>query len=247
VLHRDAAEGVHRVEDAYTNWYLVEDGSELTVVDTGLPSSWGSLQNALSELGRKPSDIAAVVLTHGHFDHVGFAHRARKELGVPVLAHEDEVHLVRHPWSYDHERSRLRYVVEHPRFGWIFTRMGASGALWVKGVEDPETYRGGEVLDVPGRPKVVFTPGHTYGHSALHLRERGLVIAGDAIVTFDPYTTREGPRIVAGAATADSARALDSLDQLAATGADTVLVGHGEPWTGGAARAAELAREAGPA
>ena len=84
MLERDAAAGIHRVEDAHTNWYLVEEGSRLTVVDAGLPRSWNSLQGALRELGRSPSDIEAVVLTHAHFDHVGFARRPQQELGVPL-------------------------------------------------------------------------------------------------------------------------------------------------------------------
>jgi glyoxylase-like metal-dependent hydrolase (beta-lactamase superfamily II) len=90
------------------------------------------------------------------------------------------------------------------------------------------------VLPVPGSPRVVFTPGHTLGSCALHLADRDTVIAGDAVVTLDPYTGRTGPRIVARAATADSERNLRSLDALAATGARMVLVGHGEPWTDGA-------------
>ena len=62
----------------------------------------------------------------------------------------------------------------------------------------------------------------------------------------DPYTGAAGPRIVAGAATADSARALESLDALAATGAGTLLTGHGEPWHRGAREAVALARRSGP-
>ena len=72
---------------------------------------------------------------------------------------------------------------------------------------------------------------------ALHLPERDVVISGDALVTHDPYTDTRGPRIVARGATADSERALASLDLLASTGAGTLLPGHGEPWTGGAERA----------
>jgi glyoxylase-like metal-dependent hydrolase (beta-lactamase superfamily II) len=100
-------------------------------------------------------------------------------------------------------------------------------------------------LPVPGTPRVVFTPGHTLGHCALHLPDRDVVIAGDAVVTLDPYTGRTGPRIVVRAATADSERNLESLDALAATGARTVLVGHGEPWTGGARAIVDQARAAG--
>jgi glyoxylase-like metal-dependent hydrolase (beta-lactamase superfamily II) len=100
----------------------------------------------------------------------------------------------------------------------------------------------GAVLDVPGRPRVVFTPGHTAGHCALHLADRNAVITGDALVTLDPYTGHTGPQIVARAATADSARALRSLDDLAATRAAVVLPGHGEPWSDGIQAAVEHAR-----
>jgi glyoxylase-like metal-dependent hydrolase (beta-lactamase superfamily II) len=246
-MRQHVAEGIHQIEDAYTNWFLVEDDGAMTVVDTGFPRSWNSLHEALGELGRPASDIQAVVQTHCHFDHMGFADRARRELGVPVWVHHEEVAVARHPWRYDHERSRIPYALRHPTFDKIFAAMGLAGALWVKGTDDVRTYGSGELIDVPGLPHAVFTPGHTYGHCSLHFPERGALIAGDAIVTLDPYTGRTGPRIVAGAATADSAMALRSLDAVAATGAQTVLPGHGEPWTGGAAEAAERARAAGPA
>jgi glyoxylase-like metal-dependent hydrolase (beta-lactamase superfamily II) len=90
MLRENVVEGIHMVDDAYVNWFLVEEGRKLTVVDSGHPSSWKSLQRALSKLGRSVGDIEAVVLTHGHFDHMGFARRAHEELGVPVWAHERE-------------------------------------------------------------------------------------------------------------------------------------------------------------
>ena len=73
MLQANVADGVHRVEDAYTNWYIVEDGDRLTIVDAGVPRSWDSLLDALRSRKRSTDDIAAVVLTHGHFDHLGFA------------------------------------------------------------------------------------------------------------------------------------------------------------------------------
>ena len=246
MLHLSVADGVHRIEDAYTNWYVVEDDGALLVVDTAHPRSWSSLEELLQRLGRDRREIRAVVLTHAHFDHVGFAERARTELGVTVYAHEREVPVTRHPLRYDHERSRLPYMLRHPGFDRAFAAMAAMGALWVKGVEQVRTYRDGEVLDVPGRPQVLFTPGHTHGHAALYFPERGVLIAGDALVTYDPYVASEGPQIVAGAATADSAEALRSLDAIAAVEADVVLTGHGEPWTQGTKLAVERARAAGP-
>jgi glyoxylase-like metal-dependent hydrolase (beta-lactamase superfamily II) len=246
VIELHVAEGVHRVEDAYTNWYVLDEDGALTVVDTGHPRSWVSLQELLRRVGRGPRAIEAVVLTHAHFDHMGFAERARKELGVPVFAHEHEVPVTRHPLRYDHERSRLRYMLRHPGFDRAFFAMAAMGALFVKALSETTTYADGEQLDVPGRPRVIFTPGHTYGHCALHLADRGVLLAGDALVTYNPYTASPGPQIVSGGATADSAQALASLDVLEPTDAATVLTGHGPPWRDGVASAVERARAAGP-
>jgi glyoxylase-like metal-dependent hydrolase (beta-lactamase superfamily II) len=187
-----------------------------------------------------------VVLTHAHFDHLGVAERVRTELGVPVYVHENDVPLTAHPWRYDHERPRSLYLTTQVRALPIVAGLVRNRAWWPAPVREVVRYESG-TLPVPGTPRVVFTPGHTHGHCALHLPDRDVVIAGDAIVTLDPYTGRKGPRIVARAATVDSARNLRSLDALAATGAGTVLTGHGEPWTQGAEAAVAEARRAGVA
>jgi glyoxylase-like metal-dependent hydrolase (beta-lactamase superfamily II) len=248
----DVAPGVHRVEDAYTNWYLLEEDQRLTVVDAGTPASWGSLLQALQRIGRRLEDIEAVVLTHAHFDHVGFAERARTELGVPVWVHEHDVPLTRHPMEYGHERSRLPYLL-NPGALPIMASMLRHRAFFAPSIKEVRRFREGErsgdegrcPLPVPGAPEVVRTPGHTIGHCALGLADRDAVIAGDAVVTLDPYTGRRGPRLVARAATADSERNLGSLDALAATGARHVLVGHGAAWHDGAEAIVEQARAAG--
>ncbi|PFG40945.1 glyoxylase-like metal-dependent hydrolase (beta-lactamase superfamily II) [Georgenia soli] len=247
MLERDVGKGVHRLEHAYVNCYLIEDDDgRLTVVDAGLPAFWPLLGQALQELGRRPGDVAALVLTHAHFDHVGVARRLQERLGVPVWAHEKEQYLAAHPYHYAHENMRGIYPLRYPRAARILGAMTWAGALTVKGVSATRSLEDGATLDVPGRPRVILSPGHTYGHCALHLPDRDVLITGDALVTLDPYTAHTGPRIIAGAATADSAMALESLDLLAATGAGTVLPGHGEPWLEGIGSAVVAARAAGP-
>jgi glyoxylase-like metal-dependent hydrolase (beta-lactamase superfamily II) len=243
-FHADVADGIHRIEDGPVNWYLVEDDDGVTIVDAGLPASWGSLGWALAEIGRKRSDVRAVVLTHAHFDHVGFAERARRELGVPVLLHADDRALSRHPLRYDHERHPALYLWK-PRPFQLFTGFVTRGALWVQSPQEVTDLTPDGALDVPGHPRVLHTPGHTHGHVSLHFPERDALIAGDAVVTLDPYTAKTGPRVVARAATADSARALAALDVIAATGARIVLPGHGEEWTDGAEAMVARARETG--
>jgi glyoxylase-like metal-dependent hydrolase (beta-lactamase superfamily II) len=243
MIQRDVAPGVHRVEDSYTNWYLVEADDGITVVDCGVPMSWQSLHEAL---GKQVDQVRAVVLTHAHFDHVGFAEKARTELGVPVYVHENDVPLTQHPWRYDHERRRTRYLLTRPRALPIVATFLRHRAFWPAPIGEVTRFENGS-LPVPGQPTVVPTPGHTLGHCALHLPDRDAILAGDAIVMLDPYTGRTGPRLVARAATVDSARNLASLDAVSATGARTVLTGHGDPWTQGAESAVVAARAAGAA
>lgn len=245
MLQIDAAPGIHRVEDDNTNWYILEGDDGLTVVDAGVPRSWDSLHEALRTLGRSPGEIRAVVLTHAHFDHVGFAERARRELGVPVYVHENDVPLTQHPWRYDHERPRAWYLATQIRALPNVARFVRDRAFWPSPIRAVVRY-GDDAgsLPVPGAPRVVPTAGHTLGHCCLHLPDRDAVIAGDAIVMLDPYTARRGPRLVARAATVDSERNRATLDALAATEARLVLTGHGPVWDQGARAAVEAARAA---
>jgi glyoxylase-like metal-dependent hydrolase (beta-lactamase superfamily II) len=246
MLYPNVVAGVHRVEDAFTNWYVIETDGRLTVVDAGVPSSWDSLRALLRAIDRSPEDIQAVVLTHAHFDHVGFAERARRELGVPVYVHENDAPLTRHPWRYDHERPRAPYFATQVKAMPIVAALARHRAFFPSAVKEVVRFDGG-TLPVPGSPNVVFSPGHTLGHCALHLPDRDVLLAGDALVTLDPYTARKGPRLVARAATADAERNLGSLDALAETGATHVLTGHGEPWHQGIEAAVQRARAEGSA
>ncbi len=245
-LTRNVAPGVHRLEHAYVNCYLIEEEGRVTIVDAAFPSTWAPLLLALEEIGRSRRDIEAIVLTHGHFDHLGFAARAQTELRVPIWVHRADERLAAHPYRYRRERTPFVYPLMYPAAIPVLAGMTAAGALAVKGVNSVSYLPENGVLDVPGRPQIIFTPGHTDGHTALHFADRGAVISGDALVTLDPYKGSRGAQIIAGAATADSALALDSLSALADTDADLVLPGHGDPWSGGVRAAVAAARALGP-
>ena len=240
------ADGIHRFHSRFVNWYLVQEDGRLAAVDAGLPPDWNTLRTAVSALGLSPDALEAVVLTHAHVDHLGFAERARRELGATVYAPEPDADLLRRAFrAAESERSPFRYVRYRAGRSAI-AAMLVTAAFRAKPVRDLVTFADGETLArVPGSPRVVATPGHTWGHSVVHLPARDVLFTGDALVTCDPYTGRTGPRIIASAATANSAQALRSLDRIAETGARLLLPGHGEPWTRGAAEGVQHAREAG--
>jgi glyoxylase-like metal-dependent hydrolase (beta-lactamase superfamily II) len=239
------AEGVRRFDDGIVNWYLIEDRDGVALIDAGFPADWTVLETALGTLDRRLSDLRAVVLTHAHFDHVGFAERARREAGATIYVHELDLALAQSTAGMaESERNPLLYL-DHAAARRLMLKAMA-GAPLARGIRELTTYTDGEVLDdVPGRPRAIHTPGHTDGSCALHLPDRRVLFAGDALVTRDPYTGATGPRIVAAAATTSTEQALASLDRLEGVDADVLLPGHGDPWRGSPAEAVRLARAAG--
>ena len=229
----------------HVNIYLIADGDGYAMVDTGIGNeatiaAW----TALFDGALKGKNITRVIVTHAHPDHLGFARMASDIWNVPIWAHPDERPLARHPYRYAHERSRLISPIAHPASIPVLATLIEAGALRVRPVTTLHLFSPGETLDVPGRPTVLHTPGHTAGHCALYFAGRDTVISGDALVTFDPHTGKEGPQIISGAATANTGRALLSLGILASTDAGIMLPGHGHAWRDGIGHAAALARQA---
>ena len=234
------APGVHRLASRYENWYLLESGGRLTVLDAGLPRQWRDFEQALRKLGHTPDDVDAVLITHHHPDHAGNAERLR-EKGARVFSHPHDA-----PYLRGEKRLQRRTTLPHLRSRWYrlyMLHLLRSRVTRVPAIAGLDDLADGEVLDVPGRPRVLHAPGHTAGSCALFLEDRSLLFTGDALVTLEMTRGRTGPQLIGGPHTEDAVRARESLDALAATRAATVLPGHGEPWLEGIASAVRIARE----
>jgi glyoxylase-like metal-dependent hydrolase (beta-lactamase superfamily II) len=234
----EVADGVHRFGTRMVNWYLIDRGGRLTLVDAGMRGYRPQLDDALRSLGRKLDDVEAVVLTHAHADHIGFAHQVRASSDASVWVHErDAVPGLR---RFPPLRLYLRPTA------WPLLVHGLrNGLLATPDAAQVRTYTDGELLEVPGRPRARHLPGHTRGHCALHLPEASVVFSGDALVTFDPYRRRRGPRLLIKGVNEDNDQARASLDELSELNARLLLPGHGEPWRDGVAAAVAEARRHG--
>ncbi len=230
--------GIHRLGSGLINSYLVSDGGGVTIIDAGLPGYWSALPSELAAMGHSLADVRAVVLTHGHSDHIGFAERARQERGVPVSVHELDALLAQ--GKVPNPAKGMGPIRPLPllRFIALTTRLGG----WrIDRLTEVATFGDGATLDVPGSPRVVLVPGHTPGSVALHLADRDALFVGDAIATVAATTGITGPQVAPF--TADAAQAVASLDRLTGIDARWLLPGHGQPWTGGTAAAVAAVRE----
>jgi glyoxylase-like metal-dependent hydrolase (beta-lactamase superfamily II) len=236
----EIAPGVHRIGATSTvNAYLIEEGGRVTVVDAGVSGLYRQLPAELTAMGRTIDDIEALVLTHGHSDHVGFAERLRTERHVPVSVHEADAALARgevaNP-SKGFGPTKIR-----PLLGFLWYSL-VRGGLRTRHIGEVSTFGDGSTLDVPGSPRVILTPGHTPGSAALHFASRDALLVGDAFATYAVTTGERGPQVAPF--TADAAEAVDSLKRIEDVTARWVLPGHGDPWTSGVAEAVRQVRDA---
>lgn len=233
----EVAPRIRRVGRDLVNAWLIEDGGAVVVVDAGLPSYWEDLLHELEAMGRSPSDVRDVLLTHGHGDHIGFAERARRA-GMRIRVHEEDAALARGEVPNKGSYAGPKRVGPIVRFLWF---VALRGYLRVPKIREVSTFGDGATLDVPGAPRVVHAPGHTRGSAALHFPAHDALFVGDSLNTYSFASGERGPML--SPLNLDRAQALESLGRLEATGATHVLPGHGAAWSEGIGPAVEAARK----
>ena len=241
----EVAEGIHRLTNGVANFYLIEESGKLVLVDAGAPKDWAIFLQAAQSLGKVAGDLDAVLLTHAHSDHVGFAERARATTGARVWVHDQDVPMARTGKVGPRDGKTTAYLL-HGAFWRTALVLGMRGATKIIPVQEVSGFGDGEVLDVPGSPRVVHAPGHTGGSAAILLEDRGVLFTGDVLCTHNAYTGRVGPQIMPSGLNADTPQALASLGNLTGIKAGVLLPGHGDAWTGGVEEAVRQARAAGP-
>ena len=153
----ELAAGIYRLTNGISNFYLIEESGKLVLVDAGAPRDWHLLGQVVGELGRDLSDLDAVLLTHAHSDHIGFAEQARSTTGARVWVHQDDVQMARTGKAGPRDGKTSSYLLRAAfwRTALVLHRRGATKIIPVREVS---AFGDGQTLDVPGKPRVVHAP-----------------------------------------------------------------------------------------
>lgn len=229
----EVAPGVYSYTIQIVNIVLVEmtGTNGFVLIDAGMPGSAKEIADAVSERFGADRRPEAILLTHGHFDHVGALIELVREWDVPVYAHEAELPYLTGKQSYPEPDPSVEG--------------GLVAKLSMLFPNEPVDV-GDRVQVLPADGSVPFlpdfrwipTPGHTPGHVSFFREKDRVLIAGDAFVTvkqeslysvFTQELELHGPPRYF---TTDWQAAEDSVRRLEALKPEIAVTGHGMPIAG---------------
>lgn len=211
---------IHTIALGFDQCYVIQ-AEGIIAIDAGEPGKGRQFERGLARAGIKPRDVKLILITHGHWDHVGSAREMKDATGAPVAMHEQEAHWLEEslkplspgvtPWGVvlGGAVKRALPLIHIPPVK-VDMRLGD---------EDYPLHEYG----IPG--SVVHTPGHTYGSLSV-LLDSGEVFVGDLAMNKFPLCFSPKLSIFA----VDPSKVVDSWKRLLERGARTVYPAHGRPF-----------------
>jgi glyoxylase-like metal-dependent hydrolase (beta-lactamase superfamily II) len=176
--------GLHPIRGIMGCCFLLADGANSVLIDTGLFGEMFLIRRKLKQLGLEPQSIKAILLTHGHLDHAGNLWRLQRWTGARVLAHPNEQRHVDGNYPYQGVNR------------WC-GRLEAVGrrAFGYRGAPIDEFLSDGQMLPFWGGLQVVHLPGHTLGHCGFFSARHNLLFSGDMFASYF-FNTHKPPSIL---------------------------------------------------
>jgi glyoxylase-like metal-dependent hydrolase (beta-lactamase superfamily II) len=208
----EIVEGIHKIDEAsanmaHSNVYLLIERNELIVIDTGTAGNAKKIVGYLQKIGRQPSNVSTIVLTHFHMDHAGSVKELKDLTNAKVAVHAEDADYVSGKRPLPKPKNVLfRAVSSFIKFTPV----------------QPDTIL--EDNDKIGQLTVIHTPGHTLGSIALLDEAKKVLFTGDAL-RFDGKKLSGPPEQF----TLDTNKAKESIGKISAVSFDIMLCGHGEP------------------
>ncbi|MGN1400835.1 MAG: MBL fold metallo-hydrolase [Bacillus sp. (in: firmicutes)] len=223
----DSMKGMWVYTSRIVNLYYVQnDEGDIVMIDAGMPKQAKAIKHDFREKFQKDKPVA-IILTHGHFDHVGSLAELLQEWEIPVFAHELELPFLNGEKDYPRGKVSKKGLVSMISFK--FPNYGINLATYIKPL--PENH---SVPFLAGW-KWIFTPGHTPGHVSLYNEEKRVLIAGDAFTTTKQesllHVITQKFEINGAPAyfTMDEETAGKTIKKLAELQFDYCVTGHGRP------------------
>lgn len=208
--------GVHWLKAGYANAYLCVEENALTLVDSGTPRQAGKILDYISSLGRAPSELKYILITHADWDHAGSAAELQMHTAATVLAAPETISYLRRGRMPEHLPKAFSLLLEP-----IIGRFKPLTSEAMDAIEP------GSTLPILGELHVLPAPGHTPDQHVFYSPGRGLLFAGDAL------RARSGKIGLPWAfITADVEQARQSALRLLELAPAVIACGHGEPVRG---------------
>lgn len=219
---------VYWIVNAYT---VGEPGQPWCLVDAGIPGTAQYLKNAVEERYGPGARPEAILLTHGHYDHVGAARELSDAWDVPMFIH---------PLERPFVTGADTYPPPDPVVGGFYGHLSRLAPVRHGFDLGPRLQTLPEDGSVPFMPgwRWVFTPGHSPGHVSFFREEDAVLLAGDAFITVDMnsasdvFTQKPEISVPPPPFTVDWDAAEQSVRALAELNPQVVATGHGQPMAG---------------
>lgn len=168
---------LYRVDLGHVNSFVIDSGDGgLVLVDAGTPADAGHILQAIDELGREPTDVRHILVTHCHSDHAGGLAELKEATKAPSYMHPADAEMVRAGRAM-RPFTRTPGVLDDATYHALFSDPPSA----VPAAEVEHEVSDGGVLPLAGGVKAVHVPGHCAGQLAfLWPRHGGVLLAGDA-------------------------------------------------------------------
>jgi len=207
-------DGIYQVEGTNCHVYLVEENERLILIDTGFSRSDKKIVTYIESLGRKPTDVSTIIVTHFHVDHVGSLKKMKELTNAKVAVGEFDADIV----------AGKKAPPKHKNL--MFRAF--SSVIKAAPVEPDIVLKDGDKVE---GLTVVLTAGHSEGSISLLDTQRTVMFVGDALRFVNGKLTESPEQF-----NLDNVKARESIGKISTFNFDIMLGGHGDPLIGDASQ-----------